>query len=348
MLSASSRDPHRPSLSPPFARIASIILLGLLAFGFWRNVGAIQPVGKPNSDVDLNTRTIERIRAGEPYYDAVGDELRRGEYPTKPVINWRTPLFYEYVATVSIPAAASILTILGIAAIILGAMARGFWGAIMVTGAVLPALLMRPAGVVLSEVLCGVLLTISIGLYYRSWWLPAALCGLAALFIRELAFPYAAVCGCLALLSKRRTESLVWILGGIAYVVYYGLHAHAAYGHMQAGDLVRQQSYLGSQGYRFVLSTIRVNGFLLLLPAFLTPIAPVAGLAGMAAPEAPRHLVWSVLAFALVFCLVGQPFGFYWGFVTVGLWGYAFTYTPAGARSLLAAWRPTAASAEAP
>jgi len=327
-------------------RAASIALLALLALGFWRNIGPIRPMGKPNSDVDLNTRTIERIRAGEPYYDVVGEELRRGDYPTKPVFNWRTPLFYEYVAAVSIPRAASILTVLGVAAVILGAMARGIWGAAMVTGAVLPALLMRPAGVVLSEVLCGVLITASIGLYYRSWRIAAVLCGVLALFIRELALPYVAVCGVIAMTSNRRAESGCWILGGIAYTAYYALHAHAAYAHMQATDLVRQHSYLAWPGYTFVLSTVRVNGWLLLLPALLTPIAPVAGLAGALAPGVPRQLAWSLLIYAVLFCLIGQPFDFYWGFVTVGLWAYAFTHTVAGARVLALAWRPSAGAAE--
>jgi hypothetical protein len=274
--------------------------------------------------------------------------LRRGEYPTKPVFNWRTPLFYEYVAMVSIPRAAFLLTVLSIVAIVLAAMSRGVWGAAMVTGGMLPAIFMRPAGAVLSEVLCGVLLTISVGMYYRSWWVPAALCGVLAVFMRELAVPYMMVCAWLAILSKRRAEAWIWLTGAAAYCVYYSLHAHLAYAHMQPTDLARQRSYLLSQGYPFVLSTIRVNGWLLLLPSVLTPIAPVAGLAGLAAPTAPRHVVWTVLAYAAVFCLVGQPFGFYWGFVTAGLWGYAFIDAPAGARALIRSWRPISGAAAAP
>jgi hypothetical protein len=253
-------------------------------------------------------------------------------------------LFYEYVAAVSIPAAGSVLTVLSVAAIILAAMSRGLWGAIMVTGAVLPALLMRPARVVFPEVLCGVLLTLSIGMYYLRWRVVAVFCGLLALFVRELAFPYVAACGCAAILSRRRTESRIWILGTVAYAVYYGVHAYAAYQHMLATDLVREHSYFAWQGYTFVLSTARVNGWLVLAPV-LTPIAPVAGLAGVAAPPAPRELVWSVLTFAIAFCLVGQPFNYYWGFVTVGLWAYAFTHTAAGAKILLDAWKPTAGAA---
>jgi hypothetical protein len=316
----------------------SIVLLALLAFGIWRDVGPIRPMGRPNSDVELNTRTIERIRAGEPYYDVVGDELRRRDYPTKPVFNWRTPLHYRLVAALSIDRTGSLLTVLAVFAVILAAMARGLFGAAMVIGAMLPAIFMRPAGIVLPEVMCGVLLTISLGLYFQAWWTAAAIVGLLALFIRELALPYAVVCACVAVTSKRRGESLAWIIGVIAFALYYALHAHAAYQHMRPDDAVRQHSYMSWQGYTFVLGTIRVNGFLLLLPPALAALAPVAGLAGLAAPAITPQLALGVLVYTVAFSAAGQPFDFYWGFVTTGLWAYAFTYTPAGAYALVRAW----------
>jgi hypothetical protein len=324
-------------------RAVSLILLALLALGFWKNIGPIRPMGQPNSDVELNTRTIERIGAGEPYYDVVGDELRRGHYPTKPVVNWRTPLHYELVAALSISRAGSLLTCLAVAAIVLAAFARGFWGVAMITGAVLPAVLMRPAAIVLPEVLCGVLLTLSIGMYYLEWSIGAAVIGLAALFVRELALPYAVVGGLVAVYSRRRRESAIWIAGAALYIVYYTIHAHAAFQHMRPDDSARLPSYMSWHGYTFVLSTIRVNGWLLLLPPFLAAIAPVLGLAGLAAPTAPAQLIWSVLAYLAAFCIVGQRFDFYWGFVTTGLWAYAFTHVMSGARAFVRAWRPTGA-----
>ena len=295
-------------------------------------------MGRPNSDVELNTRTIERIRAGEPYYDAVGDELRRGDYPTKPVLNWRTPLFYRVVAALSIERAGTLVTCLSIAAIVLGVFARGWLGAAMTMGAVLPALFMRPAAVVLPEVMCGVLLTVSLGLYFQAWWVAAALTGLLALFIRELAFPYAIACACIAIRARRRNESLAWLAGGALYAVYYALHAYAAVHHMRPDDTVRAHSYLSWQGYTFVLSTIRVNGWLLLLPPAVAAFAPVAGLAGVAAPTIMTQLAFAVLVYTVTFFVAGQPFDFYWGFVTTGVWAYAFTYTPEGVRVLVRSW----------
>lgn len=331
-------DAVRTPLGRRLLRTASVGLIALLAFGFWRNIGPIRPMGRPNSDVELNTRTIERIRAGEPYYDVIGDELRRGDYPTKPVFNWRTPLFYRTVAALSIERGGSLLTALSVTAIILGAMARGLFGGAMVTGAVLPAIFMRPAGIVLPEVMCGVLLTISLGLYYQTLWAAAAVVGLAALFVRELALPYAVLCACLAIAARRRRESLVWIAGTLLYVLYYAFHAHAAYQHIRPDDTVRQQSYFSWQGYTFVLSTIRVNGFLILMPPAVAALAPVAGFAGLAAPAISAQVALGVIVYTAAFCAAGQPFNFYWGFVTTGLWAYAFTYTPTGVRALVRAW----------
>lgn len=321
-------------------RAASLILLALLAFGFWRNIGPIRTAGGSNADVDFSTRTIERIRSGEPYYQALGEELRRGRYPTRRVVNWRTPVHYRLVAALSIERTGSLLTVLAVAAIVLSAMSRGIWGVLMITGAMLPALLMRPAAIVLPEVMCGVLVTISLGMYCQEWWVAAAICGLLALFIRELALPYAVVCAGLAILSRRRSEMLLWVIGLGIYVAYYAIHTHAVLQYMRADDTVREHAYVAWQGYTFVLNTVRVNGWLLLLPALVTPIFPVAGLAGIAAPRVPAQVASGLLVYALAFCVAGQPFHFYWGFVTVGLWAYALTYTFAGTRELLRAWKP--------
>jgi len=42
-------------------------------------------------DVALYRAEIERIHAGESYYQVAGDELRRRGYPTRSVFNWRIP-----------------------------------------------------------------------------------------------------------------------------------------------------------------------------------------------------------------------------------------------------------------
>src|SRR5690349_17130060 len=53
------------------------------------------------SDVQLFIRTVESARTGKPYYDAAGDEMRAGNYPTRSIFNWRQP--FVYVALSRVP-----------------------------------------------------------------------------------------------------------------------------------------------------------------------------------------------------------------------------------------------------
>lgn len=43
---------------------------------------------------------VERIRAGDPYYPAFGEELRMDGYPTASVFDWKTPTLYVGMAAV--------------------------------------------------------------------------------------------------------------------------------------------------------------------------------------------------------------------------------------------------------
>jgi hypothetical protein len=324
-------------------KVASLLLMALLVLGWWD----FRPTPTPETsdpavitDMRLNSRTIDRIRAGEPYYDAVGDQLRKDQYPTKPVFNWRTPLHYEFVAAVSIRNSYYLLAVLSLAAILLGTVNRGFGGAAAVLGAVLPAYVVRPLSVVMPEIVAGVFILLSLGFYHRRRWTLAALMGVVAVFVRELAALYAVVAGIAALFSRRKRESLVWISGGLGYTAYYLIHVHFAMQHMHPGDLVRAHSWVAWQGYTFVLRTLDVYGWFVFFPAVAVPIGAVAGLLGTLSPRAPLQLSCALAAYAAAFCVVGQPFDYYWGYLSVGLWGYAFTYSLDGARIVVDAWFP--------
>ena len=43
-------------------------------------------------DIELYRAEVDRIRAGESYYDAAASELRSRGYPTRKLFNWRMPL----------------------------------------------------------------------------------------------------------------------------------------------------------------------------------------------------------------------------------------------------------------
>jgi len=173
----------------------------------------------------------------------------------------------------------------------------GAVAAVAMLGTMLSALLSRPGAIVYGEKWAGVLIALSLSAYHLRWWTAGALLGVVAIFVRELAAPYGLVCGVLALLCKRRTEAAVWVIGGLAYVVYYSLHAVAVAAAIQPGDVAWPHSWLRWLGWSFVLQTAWVSGWTIVLPYLVTPIVAVLSLAGTAAPSMPPQLRISLLVY---------------------------------------------------
>lgn len=332
-------------LTPVRARAVVVGLLIVIGIGSLQQQTVAPPDRDPASigDTALHLRTIERIRRGEPYYSAVGAELRAQAYPTQAVVNWRTPLHYEAMAALSVERAGPLLFVLGMAVIVTGALvysrhsvSRALVGGLFLFGAMAPVLVEGPAAAAFPERWAGLFVALSLVAYVAGRPVPAAILGVFAVFVRELAIPYALVCGVLALYARRRRESLVWVIGGVAYALYYVAHVQAVTTAAQPGDLVHSQSYLQYLGPSFVFMTLYTYGGLTLLPALATPVAASFGMMSLFAPSAPRQLTISLLLYVALFSVVGLPFNFYWGFFTCALWGHAFVYAAEGGRVLLA------------
>lgn len=328
------------------AQAVVVVLILLLASGIEYR-GRLDPrlSGVPNlDDTALHLATVERLRNGDRYYAAFGEELRTRGYPAASVANWRTPLHYHFVAALGLERAGHLLTAFALLGIAFGAAAlwsrfrRGaIVAAVLLLGSMLPALLNQPGVVAYPENWAGIFIALSLAAYHLRWWTAGALFGVAAVFLRELAGPYGLVCGVLALLHKRRTESAVWLLGGLSYILYYALHVSAVSAAIQPGDYAWPHSWLRWLGWPFVLQTAWVSGWTIVLPYPATPIVAVLGLAGTAARSMPAQLRVSLLVYVAFFSAVGQEFNFYWGFVSAPLWTYALMYSPEGTLRLLKA-----------
>jgi hypothetical protein len=160
--------------------------------------------------------------------------------------------------------------------------------------------------------------------------------GLLALFIRELAAPYAALAAFLAVRGRRWQEVRVWVFGAACYGMYYTLHSWEALRHMHPGDFTHAGSWLYWGGLTFLLKTWRYNGFLLIVPTWMFALVVVAMVVAYWAREMPTHLRLSVLLYCVLFLAVGQPFNDYWGFLTapsIALW---LAHAPEGVRTLFA------------
>jgi hypothetical protein len=164
--------------------------------------------------------------------------------------------------------------------------------------------------------------------------------GVGAVFTRELAVPYAIVCGLLAFFAGRRRESFVWIAGALAYAVYFGAHVMQVRAHHLPGDLSHLEPWVRWNGLRFVLDTVRVNGWVALAPSWTASAYVVLALAGIASARVPLQIAVPLVIYFALFVFVGQPFNYYWGFTTAPIWAFAAAYGVDGLRRLLRSARP--------
>ena len=271
----------------------------------------------------------------------MGAELRARGYPARSVFNWRTPLHLEAVASAGIPYANIAIRTLAMVLVTAAAWALSIYGGetallagFSALGAAAPLLLGFPGSVVFGEAWCGALIGLSLAAYTRRYWTAAAICGVAAVFLRELAAPYAVVCGLIALHARRRREFAVWLAGGAVYLAYFGVHAWSAQMAMRSEDLAHAQSWVRWQGLPFVFQTASWYGWSMLAPNILVPLLVAAGLTGTAAPSMPMQLRAAILGYFLTFAIVGQPFNSYWGLVTAPMWAFGIIYSADGARWL--------------
>lgn len=282
------------------------------------------PTARADGDVALFVAVVARVRAGEPYHDALADEMRTRRYPTASVFNWRTPLLYSVLGALPPRVGRVLLAGLGVTllAFTLITLARRPLLPLMV------ALLLQIGAVVtiavsqaplLSEGWAGVLIGLSVCAYYRRAWQTAALLGLLALFVRELAAPYAVVCALLALRGRRWNELALWGLGAVVYAGYFGGHLQYVLALQQPGDLAHQHSWLYGGGTGFVVATLRANACILVSPPGVASVLLALLVAGSLWSGAAAHLRWTVPAYLLLLLVVGQPFNYYWGLTTAPL-----------------------------
>jgi hypothetical protein len=305
------------------------------------------------TDVDLYEAEIARMRQGESYYQAAATELRSRGYPTASIFNWRTPLPMWLVAKLpgrggqallAVLAGglvlASFLWIAGEAGLLAGAIA-----AVLLFGAVMPCFL-GPL-YVMPVLWAGVLIGLSVAAY--GFDRPAAGCvlGLAALFCRDLAGPYAVACLLLAWRQGRRRETMAWLVGLAVYAAFFAWHVAQVQSLLGPNEVAHEEGWLQLGGAPFVISTVQMNAFLLVGPQWLAALYLVAALAGVTAWDSPAgQRVGYVLAMYVgLFAVVGQPFNQYWGAMLAPLFALGVALAPQTFRKLASiALAPTAAS----
>ncbi len=312
------------------------------------------PADEKKRDALLFRSVVDRVHAGEGYYEAWGSEVRSRGYPTRSIFNWRLPLFAWLNGNVpdliwgqlllSALALATVLMVYGIVCAESGiptAMAAVFFVGFAV------AVCLKPNVFLTTEIWSGTLIAFSVCAYAHNWRTPGVTAGLLALFFRELALPYCLVSLALACWQKRRGEVLAWISGLLAFAIYLGFHALQVSRHQEVSDLAHTQGWVRFGGMAFILSTVGIHILLSDFPswtwAFYLPLT-ILGLAGWRG-EMGTRVSMTAGVYLAAFAVVGQPFNNYWGLIDAPLLALGFVRSPASLRDLVdSALRPSRTS----
>lgn len=334
-----------PAPSKQHARYGLACLVLLLIVALSTHVPH-QPAAasEERGDAALFKTIAARVRHGEPYYTAYGDELRRRNYPAASIFNWRTPLLLEAVATAPQLCATGLLVlgVLSVAAtvwVLLHAPPETLLIAVLLQVGAAVAILTVPDSVTVPEMWTGYLLLLSVVAYARNWRLIGVALAVTALFVRELAAPYCLAAGVLAIIRRRRTEAAAWVLGAALYIAYFALHVSHVHAQVLPGDRAHAQSWVQFGGLGFILGSIGFTGWFTMWQPWLPAIGLVLTVAAIWARQAPTHLRLAVVAYLLFFAVVGQSFNQNWGLVAAPAWALACGYGIGSLKDLGAAAR---------
>jgi hypothetical protein len=332
------------SLSRDTARVILGGLLVLLVAGSYTPSRQVKPLNNDQGDVALFETVVRRLRAGEAYYPAMGNELRQRGYPTASVFNWRTPFPLSAVAafpkgTAICFFALGVLAIAGTLMLLMSEAPEAMLIALLAQIGVTISLLKVPQFALMAEAWAGFLIAASVVAYGRRWWSAGAALGVLALLARELTAPYCVACGVMALSRKRWRESAVWAIGAALYSAFLLLHVWLVSAQLGPAELAHKQSWVQFGGLPFLLRIVSFSGWYDVLPIWSRAVGLVLLVASVWATKAPRQLQVMVAAYLLFFSIVGQSFNQYWGLVTGPAFALATGYGVAGLWRLIGAAR---------
>lgn len=354
------REPQRPAASATGANLSGLrrshawlLIVSLSAataaltlYAYW--LPSSEGPRTSGGDLETYAAIVDRMRAGEYYYAAARTELIEGGYGISSVLNWRTPLYpYLLSWSPSTMVAQSVLVLLAIAAgaAAVGVLARtgsrsARWiGAFALAFGLLSTLI--SGTVMLVEVTTGVVILLSVSLYGLDRRFLGAATALAALFLRELAAVYLLICVALALKARRWKELSILLAGTGAYAAYFTFHALEVRAHSKGRVPSYDDGWVQFGGLDLVLRTAHFNGGWSALPltvtAFLLPLTILA-LVARGFPGSTRAAA-TVIAYALLFAVVGKPFNYYWGAIYTPLMALGLAMALAAVRQLTRAAR---------
>jgi hypothetical protein len=269
-------------------------------------------------------QVVAAVAKGAPYYETLGAALRRGNYATVPMWNWRPPLVYtmlahlpEHAEWLFVPLMVSMLVIAGPRVSDAGRLTMSL-GIVSVL-----AVLIGSGASWMTESWAGVAIGLSLVCHLRGARLAAVLLAGLACALRELAVVYLAICA-VAAWRERRSDELRTMVGvAVALALYYGGHWWAVR-HAQRPTDLTGASWLAGGGMAFVRDTLYHTYFGERVRVLL---AWSIGLSTLAT-SMPVRLRWTVWAYACAFLIVGRPDNSYWGLMVNPAHAIALGFLP--------------------
>lgn len=278
-------------------------------------------VGGGEGDVALYHAVVNRMRGGEGYYSAMAVELPARGYPSAKLLNWRTPGPMWLNAQLPAGGGKAVLCSLAFFAICaaFAAVRRDAGPATALVAAVLltgPFLFCILGELYIAPVLwAGVLITLSLGLsgVGRPAW--GIVCGVAAVFFRDLAGPYCAGSLLYSLWRRRWKEAAGWAAGITVYFICFAYHASMVASHRPVDAVSHAGGWIQFGGAALVISFVQMNAHLISAPQWAAALFLVAAIVGCLGPQSDWAARVSVafLMYLTLFAFVGFDFNQYWG-----------------------------------
>lgn len=334
--------------------LAAIAFLLVLAVN---QVAPLQAKSPEQGDLAMYQRLVGHMRQGADYYAAARTELLNGGYGMKSVFNWRTPLLADFIALfpsqlipqiilmgIALAAAATTCTLIFKAMGLLGVEIALVVLTISL-GACVPL-----NSVLMSEIVVGPLLLLSISAYGLRRPYLGLVVALLALFLRELAAPYIVICIGFACWERRPRELAAWAVGLVAYGGYYLWHYHMVQLHVLAQDPADVSGWVQFGGAGFVLATAAFNGVMIVAPNWLSAVLfPLCLLGILGWPgRVGIRFATVVLGYVALFSVVGKPFDTYWGALYMPIASMGLVWLPVALRDLWRTLNLTASAAAEP
>ena len=329
------------------ALVLIVLLLAGLIASAWPTSSAA-PRGRTSiaeqSDPDLYRSIIGRVRAGDPYYPAVAEELRKDGYPMRPFLTFRLPTQAVIYAKVSEPVMFGVQIMLAIAVLLAWFRRLAPGAPLWLRAIVMPLLLAGVAGLLqpvtslFHESWAALLRALAIAIRRPGHAAGAIVAGGIALMVRETALPMVVMMGGLALVDKRWREALGWAAAIGLFALYLGWHAHEVALVVQPTD-PETPGWKSMLGLPFSLTAMAAVTAATILPVAVAAPVFLLSLFGWGSVREPWALraALTIGGYEAMLALFARPDTFYWALLAAPLSLMGLAFLPAALRDLAGA-----------